>query len=234
MRLSRFQDKQLALMRRMEYHLANDAAASQVVDMQTDYQNDPQLTLTCVAKPSKKLAETIHSALIEPLRTIEPDFYYYPETALHITIQNIRIINDPPHFGPDDISRATRVLAAIIPQTKGFLFTLRGVLSMPTSAAVIVLVTPQYDIFVRNLRNAFTKAGVPDDKKYFTDEIVFANCTFCRYTHQPSKKFLETLKRHTDEFFGSFQTKQALLISTNAGAHPSKTTIFASLDFKPL
>lgn len=221
-------------MRQMEATLANGAHASTIVPMQTDYVNDPQIALTCITFIDKNLTATIQTQLIQPLQIIEPEFYYYPDNALHLTIQNIRVINNPPHFGASDIAKAQRVLAEEIPSSGPFQFTLTGLLSMPTSVSIIALVNPEYDQFVKKFRNKLIDAHVPDDKKYFTDEIIFANITICRYTHKPSPEFIEKLTTMKDLMIGSFTATNVSLVQMNAGASPSKTVILGQYMFRSI
>ncbi len=218
-------------MRRMESASASNPGASTIVPMQTDYENDPQICLTCVSFLSKKLADTIRTTLIDTLIRIEPAFYYYPVGSLHVTIQNIRVIHDPPQFSASDIKKAKSVLINSVAVAGPFPMTFQGILRMPTSCSVIALIHPGYDRYIAKLRSELSMAGVPDDKKYFTDDMVFANTTFCRYTHKPSEKFLEELSKHGSDFFGTMTVREVSLITTNAGAHPSKTRIFGQYRF---
>lgn len=227
-----FQKKQLDLIRQMESDFASGTATSTVVAMQTDYVNDPQLCLTCVSFLPHDIVDTIQKQLIRPLSVIEPDFYFYPNQSLHITIQNIRVISDPPHFNEIDIAKAQQLLQNFIPAYEPFVFEFSGILLLPTSLAVIVLITPEYDHFVRAFRQTLISADVPDDKQYFSDEIIFANTTICRYTHEPSQEFLDEVAKHKQTLFGSMNVEEVSLIQTNAGAHPLKTKVLGTYRFR--
>jgi len=226
-----FQRKQLDLMRHMEATLAAGSHGSTIVPMQTDYATDAQIALTCVNFIDKDLTATIQTQIIRPLQELEPEFYYYPGNALHLTIQNIRVINDPPHFNAADIAKVQQILTEITPPAGPFEFALAGLLSMPTSVSLIALIRPEYDKFVRDFRRRLTDAGVSDDKKYFTDEIMFANITVCRYTHKPSLEFLKKLQEMKDIIIGPYTTKNVSLVTMNAGASPSKTVILDTYQF---
>ncbi len=222
-------------MRQMELSLASDVSASAVVPMQKDYIHDPKLCLAAVSWLPKRISVAIQTKLIAQLSAIEPDFYYYSGESLHITVQSIRTINDPPHFGPPEIAKSQNLLSACInTRTDPFEFELRGLLSMPTSVSVIALVTPDYDRIVRSLRVQLVAAGIHDDKKYFTNETVFANVTICRYTHAPSRKFLDAVLAYKDMHIGRFVAESVSLIETNAAAHPSKTRVFGTYKFRQI
>lgn len=229
-----FQVRQLALMRQMETQLATDPQASTIVPMQTDYWNDPQIALTCISYIPKEIAQRIQTELINPLKAIEPDFFYYPDTGLHITIQNVRVIHNPPSFTPEDVNRVQSVLESMTSSAGPFPFTYQGLLSMPTSVSLIALVTPAYDQFVRRLRASLVAVGVPDDKTYFTNEIIFANTTIIRYTHKPSKSFIETIENLQYTSIGTWTPKIVSLVTMNAVANPQKTTIHGNYSFREI
>ncbi len=227
-----FQQKQLSLMRQMEVQSLTGSTKSTVVPILADYGNDQQLSLTTVAFLSSEVARTIHEKIIEPLSSLEPDFYYYQDTSMHLTINNIRVISNPPQYSQKDIATAQRLLSELIPQYRPFRIAFTGVLRMPTSLSVIALVTPEYDRFVRVLRRKLFDRGIPDDKQYFTDEMIFGNTTVCRFTHQPSQKFISEVSRHRSAHFGDMDITEVSLIETNAGCHPSKTHIFDTYRFR--
>lgn len=227
-----FQKKQLVLMRQMEASALSGQSASTIVPMQSDFIQDPQIALTCITYIPNQVAQTIQTQLIEPLRAVEPAFYYYPVEAMHITIQNVRIIHEPPNFSASDIAKVQSMLEQTVPKFGPFTFKLSGLLSMPTSISLIALIQPEYDHFVRLLRQNLVNIHVPDDKTYFTDEIVFGNTTICRYTHTPKPKFLETLQTLKDKTIGTVVANSVSLVEMNAGAHPSKTRVLGVYRFR--
>ncbi|MBP9813799.1 hypothetical protein KBC80_01270 [Candidatus Woesebacteria bacterium] len=226
-----FHTRQLALMRQMESALAANSKASEIVAMQSDYANDDALCLTTVSYIPKSLAESIRTAIIEPLAVIDPDQYYFPNSSMHVTIHNIRVVRSPQSFTDQDIQHARQLLRLSIPTFTAPTFELVGLLSMPTSVSIIALVNPEFDHMVKSIRHQFTEANLADDKKYFTDEITFANITICRYTKSPSKLFLETVQKNKETKYGIFSPKETCLVTSNAGMHPSKTTIIESFAF---
>ena len=102
---------------------------------------------------------------------------------------------------------------------------------MPTSVSIIALGTPEYNSFVKRLRRDLTNAHVPDDKSYFTDELVFANATICRYTHEPSDVFIQKLQELRDQYIGDVVINETALVTMNASANRSKTTILETYQF---
>ena len=82
--MTTFQRKQLDLMRQMEASLASGSNASTIVPFQKDYVTDRQLCLSVNTFIPKKVATTIQTNLIMPLKAIDPRHYYYGNEALHV------------------------------------------------------------------------------------------------------------------------------------------------------
>lgn len=229
-----FQQKQLVLMRQMEIDLASGSTQTTIIPTQTNYAADNQLCLTVNTFLPTATAKKIQTLLIEPLKAIDPTQYYYPTESLHITFHSVRIIHDPPTYTAQDIKTSHELLTKCVPKQQAFPFILQGVMSLPTSTSVIALVTPEYDRFIRLLRQSFVNAGIPDDKTYYTQNVVFANSTICRYQHSPSQEFLKKLETFRDIFIGTFVAGDVVLLETNAVAHPSKTKVFGTYRFQNL
>jgi len=223
-----FQKKQLALMRQMETMLAADSRVSTIVPMQTDFASDNQLCLSLNAFVPEAIAASIQNKLIEPLQRLDPTQYYYQKQSLHVTFHSIRIIHNPPTYSQKDIETSRGLLTKLIPSERPFPFVWHGVLALPTSVSVIVLITPRYNRFIHRIRHEFVRHGIPDDKKYFSDTMVFANTTICRYTHTPTPEFLKKLQTLKDTDIGSGVIDTVALVETNAGAHPSKTRVLGT------
>ena len=228
-----FQRKQLALMRQMESELSAGTTDATIVPMQTDYASDPQLCLTLLKTPlPPHITKRILDRLVSPLVAIEPDFYYYSDKTLHMTIQTIRKVHNPPQYTPAHIARVKTLLTKEIHRHGPFTFDLSGVMSLPTSAAIIALGSFEYTDFILSLRQKLKDADVSTDQTYYRNDIVFANCTICRYTHRPSRKFLATLKKLRDEHIGTCVIDDVSFVETNAGVDPAKTTVFGTYRFK--
>lgn len=232
MSMTPFQTRQLALMRQMEKAFETNPSASQTVSIQNDYATDDQLCLTGVSFLPQELCEHIYKELIVTLQSIDPTQYFIPIDALHLTVQNVRVIQKPPSYDAGTIERAKSAFATVIETHKMQSFELAGLLSMPTSLAIIALTTPDYDQLVRRLRTELTNKDAADDKSYFTDKIVFANISICRYTHMPNQKWFEIIKNFKEKNLGNFTAKNVSLIETNAGCHPAKTRVFGIYNFQ--
>ena len=161
-----------------------------------DYTNDNQLCLAAVSFLPTDLATIIDTQLIKPLQLLNPDQYYFPINGLHLTVhKNVRVIASPPSYDNDTIERAKTVFSAVIPNYSNQQFELAGLLAMPTSLAVIALVTKEFNQLVRQLRSELILNDCADNKSYYNDEIIFANITICRYTKIPDKKWFDFIEK---------------------------------------
>lgn len=65
------------------------------VEKVSDYTDDERICLTAIAFVGNELAHKLEP-FIAKLRAISPQHHYYNPDALHLTIQNVRVIASPP------------------------------------------------------------------------------------------------------------------------------------------
>lgn len=229
---SNYSQKQRELVKEIEQSLSQGSFNGSIVEMQTDYLNDDQICLSSVTFLPLATQPVITQKIIEPLRAIEPDHFYYSPETMHLTIKNIRTINNPPLFDKSDISKVDKLYTKLVPKFTRFSFDLEGVLRFPTSLSVMGYSGPELENLVRALDAGLTKIGVPDNKKYFSDKIVFGNVTFCRLTHQPGEKFIEAVKALRNTSFGSLPINDFNLITCNAVCAPKTLKIHGNYNLK--
>ncbi len=203
-----------------------------VVDMQEDYKNDPQICLSTVAFLPKEITDAITEKIIKPLQAIEPDHYYYAPETMHITVKNIRTIHNPPLFTDADIETAKHILNAVVPSFAPLTYKLEDVLKFPTSLALMAYGETNLQRLVLQLDAELKKNGLPDNKKYLSDTIFWGNVTFCRFTHAPSKAFLDKVAEMRHLNMGMFVAKELQLITCNAGCHPDSKKTLGEFAFK--
>src|SRR3990170_196015 len=95
------QQKQIEVINQIEEQVKKNTLNFSTVPPIEDYDNDTRICLTSVHLPSQILITKINETIIRPLKEVEPKYYYYFNDSLHMTIKNIRVINDPPHFNQD-------------------------------------------------------------------------------------------------------------------------------------
>lgn len=219
-----YASRQLELVKSIEEQFKAGKSPSTIVDPVSNYEADDRICLTALAYLPSRLQEKIYEEIVEPLRKMDNRQYFYESSALHITVQNVRVINNPPHFTKDDIEKARRVFKEVIAKHGSLKVEIQRIFELPTSFALSAFTTIGWEELVFDLRSQLKKAGVPDDKSYAPGPVL-ANTTICRYTTPPNEGFLNELKKLKEIRIGSFEVKNVALATTNAVSLPSKTTI---------
>lgn len=219
-----YQDRQRETIRAIEDAFKRGEVPSTIVESRKDYAKDNQIGLTSVSFVPKNIQNNTKNKLINPLCVQDDRQYFYLPQSLHLTVQNIRTINNPPLFSSEDIEKAKFVFENIIPKHRKIKFVLKDLFELPTSLAVCAYSDESYRDLVAELREELVFAGVPDNKKYASDVIV-GNVTVCRYTTTPTDEFIKTVKELKNIEIGELSVDKVFLITTNAVCYPSKTTI---------
>lgn len=219
-----YSSRQVALVKDIEKQFEAGNSPSTIVEPVSNYETDMRICLTSLAYLPQNLQEKIYNEIVEPLKKIDDRQYFYEKAALHITVQNVRVINNPPHFTDSDIERAKNVFASITQKYHPVEVEIRRIFELPTSFALSAFTPSSWEDLVLDLRNELEKAGVPDDKSYAPGPVL-ANVTICRYTTPPNEEFQSKLKELKEIKLGSFKIENIKLATTNAVSFPSKTTI---------
>lgn len=211
-----YSDQQKKLIKKMALSVQTDEFISTVVPMRPDYEDDNRICLTSVVFPTKKINNFIESQIIKPLKNIEPNHHYYPASSLHITIKNIRTIANPPLFSQKDARKVSNLLKIIVPECVSFDFNFEDIVRFPTSLSLIGYSDERLRVLIQKLDNGLKKIGVPDNKKYFSNSIFFGSMTLCRFTQQPSIKFLNKVAELRTVKIAPVEVKTISLITCNA------------------
>lgn len=217
--------KQKQLVKEMKLSLAKGVVKSTVVEMQSEYEHDDQTCLTSLVFIPQDIAHKITKIIIEPLKQLEPEYFYYPAESMHLTIKSIRTIHKPPLFTEDDVAKVNRLFRKIIPKFKSFFFQLEDLVMFPASLYLMGYCDSTQQKLVKKLDAGLKQIGVPDDKKYFSDEIFFGNITLCRFTHQPSEAFVKKVKELENIKVGKLVIDKINLIICNVVCHPKTRRI---------
>jgi hypothetical protein len=173
------QQKQIEVIETIEKQVNSDTLNFSTVAPVDDFENDPRICLTSVHFPEHELLVKITDTIISPLKIIEPSYYYYPADSLHMTIKNVKVVNDPPHFTDTDITNAEKIFSDVIPKHKKFNVYFYRLFLFPNNLA----------LFDGKLKDA----KIPDDKKYTNAKYFFSNMTLARFEHA-SDAFKNTVK----------------------------------------
>lgn len=220
-----YQTKQYNLFEKIEKKFKNNKIPSDIVKKTDNYRNDQRICLTAVSFLPKQLSKQINTNLINPLQKYDPKQFFFLPESLHLTIKNIRTLNDPPLYNNQDIDNTIEVFDEVIKKHQVIKFQLKGLFELPTSLGIRAYCDEGLKNLVLNLDEALNKIGTPDNKKYASNEIFFGNITICRYTIDPNKKFINIINKFKKEDFGEIQVQQISLITTNTAVDPKKTKI---------
>lgn len=211
------QQKQIEIINQIEKQIRSNALDFSTVDPVKDYESDPRICLTSIHLPHQDLLTKIQKTLIDPLRNISPEHYYYSKDSLHVTIKSVRVINDPPHFTKEDIEKAKKVFAKVVPKHHKFKVYFYRLLLFPYNLALIGTTDKELDDLVIDLDRKLKEAGVPDDKIYANSQYFFSNITLARFPNKTSQAF----KRKVEEIsktlsFEPYTVDSITLLTSNA------------------
>jgi len=185
----KYQQNQKEVINKLEEQVKNNSLNFSTVSPVADFKNDPRICLTSVHIPNQNLKDEIQNTLIEPLKQISPEHFYYPNDSLHMTIKNIRVINNPPHFSNQDIEKANKVFSKIIPKHKNFKVFFYRLLLFPNNLALMGTSEEELDNIILDLDKELKTATIPDDKKYLNSRYFFVNMTLARFSNPISEEF---------------------------------------------
>lgn len=189
------QQNQVEVINQIEEQIRNNSLKSSTVSPVIDYKNDPRICLTSVHFPNQPLKDYVRENIIEPLRSVTPEIYYYPKESLHLTIKNIRVINNPPTFTFEDIKKAQVVFSRVIPKRKKFKVFFYRLLLFPSNLALIGTTEPELDKIILDLDYELEETGIPDDKKYVNSKYFFCNMTLARFNKPLTQEFKDKIKQ---------------------------------------
>ncbi len=187
------QKKQIGVINSIENQIKNNSLSFSTVEPIHDYENDPRICLTGIHFPKKDLLDRIYHSLTEPLQQIFSNYYYYEKSSLHLTIKSVRVINDPPHFNEEDITKAKKIFAEVIPKHHRFQVYFYKLLLFPSNLALIGTTDPELDKIILDLDTKLKKATIPDDKQYTNLRYFFSNMTLARFNSPLSQDFREKI-----------------------------------------
>lgn len=231
--MDNYKIEQKKLVSELEANFKNNNIKTTIVEMRKDYADDNQICLSLVAFVDDDIRQNIISNIVEPLRKIEKDFYYYFPESIHITIKNVRTIHFPPNFNENDIEKVRNKFREIIEKFSVLEVSVEDVLLFPTSSSIMAYSSSKlFGDLVLALDKGLKDIGVPDDKKYLSDSVFWGNLTFCRFTHEPSGEFIKKLQELRNFKMGKMKISKLSLISCNGACHPSSKNIVEEFNLK--
>ncbi|PIP52810.1 hypothetical protein COX08_04420 [Candidatus Beckwithbacteria bacterium CG23_combo_of_CG06-09_8_20_14_all_34_8] len=211
------QKNQINIINQIEKQIKDNLLGFSTVAPIEDYENDTRLCLTSVHLPNSTLIKQISNQIITPLKKIEPHFYWYKPTSQHLTIKNIKVINDPPHFSETDIDKVETVFSRVVLKYKSFQIYFYRLLLFPNNLALIGTTDPTLDAIISDLNHELKVIDIPDDKVYINRSYFFSNMTLCRFNSKISQKFRDKVKIISDSIrWQPYTIDSITLLSCNA------------------
>lgn len=215
--MTNHQDKQREVIDQIEKEVQENKLTFSLVEPVEDFDNDLRVCLTSVHFPKEYLLEKIYAQIIQPLRLAFPDYYYYQKESLHMTIKNIRAINNPPHFTDDDVRKVKHVFASVIFKHRVFTVYFYRLLLFPTNLALIGTTDLELDDLVLDLDKQLKESGVADDKIYINKKYFFSNMTLVRFTTPVTAAFRDMVVQLSSQIhFEPYLVDSVSLVQGNA------------------
>lgn len=209
------QQRQIEVIDNIEKQVKSDSIQFSVVASHADYANDKRICLTSVHFPHEALLNNIEY-IISSLKIIEPSYYYYPNSSLHMTIKNVRLIHEPPNFSKEDIEKAERVFSEVIPMHHSYQVFFYRLLLFKNNVSLIGTTDPELDAIVLDLDEKLREQGVPDDKIYANSRYFFSNITLARFP-SVSEKFRQKVEELSDKIkIPPYKVDTITLVTGNA------------------
>ena len=188
------QQHQIKIIDQIEKQIKANSLKSSTVSPVTNFENDSRICLTSVHFPALDLMSYISKSIINPLKKISPEHYYYSDMSFHITIKNIRVIHDPPNFTSENIKTVREVFSKIVSRHNKFKVYFYRLLLFPNNLALMGTTEQELDNIILDLDKCLTESGVPDDKQYVNSKYFFCNMTLARFNSDVNQKFVKTVQ----------------------------------------
>lgn len=213
--LSKHQIKQRQVVDKIEeYFKSNKVSVVAPID---DFDTDPRICLTGVHFPNKKLINKIKKEIINPIKKNFPNAYYYKPSSLHMTIKNVKVIDDPPTFTDDDVAKVKKVFSETIPKHMRFRVYFYRLILFPNSLSLLGTTDPELDNIFFSLDQKLREINIPDNKKYVNKKYFFSNITLARFDKTPPDKFKDMVNKISNSLsFKPYSVNSVTLIVANA------------------
>lgn len=211
------QQKQLGVIKNIEDSLKEKQSAFSVVEPVEDFINDSRMALTAVHFPKESFLEKIRKEILDPLKAVSPNQFFYPDESIHMTVKNVKTIADPPHFNDQDVEKVKQVFDQVIPKYKKFKAYYYRLLLFPYNLALMGTTDPELDKIILESDEKLKEVGVPDDKNYLNNKYFFSNVTLVRFNNPVTNEFRAKVKEISDSIKPfSYEIDSVTLLTCNA------------------
>lgn len=214
--MGNYQEKQLQIISKLENQISTNNGNFSVVTPVNDFENDERMCLTSVHLPSDSFKEQIQE-LIKPLREKYPEHYYYKPESTHITIKNIRVINNPPHFDNKEIETAKKIFSEVVPTHNKFNAYYFRLMLFNNNLSLIGTTDEEYGRLILDLDEKMNLANLKDDKTYIDSKVFFSNITLVRFTKPIDIGFKNRVEEISNSIkFEPYEVDSVSLVTSNA------------------
>lgn len=178
--------------------------------------DDNRYGITLLARPSKEVKQDI-SNILEEIRNIAPNQYYYPESDLHVTILSIISCYDGFTFDQINLSDYEKIVQSAIDLIAPFEITFRGLTASPS--CILVQGFPRDDqltVLRNELRKKFKDSCLQHsiDKRYLLQTAHITTVRF-KESFENAERFISKVAKLRDRNFGSCVIDQVELVGND-------------------
>jgi len=193
-----------------------------------DSENDSRYGITLLGRPSREVKQNI-SKMLNEIKAVAPNQYYYPESDLHVTI--LSIISCYAGFSLDQIDQSDyqKIVQSAIGSISPFKITFCGLTASPS--CILVQGFPENNKLdkLRNiLRNKFKQSSLQHsiDKRY---QLKTAHLTVVRFKKpiDDVDNFIKTVTSLRDVKLGSSIIDKVELVGNDWYQQHNKVTSIA-------
>jgi hypothetical protein len=215
--VTEFQQKQKEVIAKIEEKINNNVIDFSTVSPVQDWETDNRICLTGVHMLNGFIRSQIAEKVIKPLWEISPEHYYYPNDALHATIKNIRVINNPPRFNNNDIQNSKEVFARVVPTHQTFQAFFYRLMIFPGNLSLVGTSEEELNNLILDLEQNLKAKGIMDDKTYVDQKTFFVNITVARFTKAVSQDFKQAVDELNKSLaFANYVFDSVTLLTCNA------------------
>lgn len=193
--------------------------------------NDQRFGLTIIIRPGQEVKASIE-AMLNALRQIEPDQYYYPSDDMHVTVLSVISCYNGftrQSYLPKDY---LKVIERSLPDIRRFKMHFQGITASPGCIMVQGYPEGMLNLLRTNLRNNFKNTGLQTsfDKRY---RLEVAHSTVVRLRHKitDNKKFIDLLEHYRRHEFGTSMANEIEFVFNDWYLQKQKVETIAKFAF---
>lgn len=196
------------------------------IDTEIKNESDSRFGITLLIRPSDEIKANIQ-VLLNELKQVEPEQYYYPDSDIHITVMSIISCSENfnlSHISPNDyIQLICKSLVDVDKVTIQF----KGITA--SSSAIMIQGFPT-DETLNNLRNKLREDFKNSQLQQSIDSryrISTAHATVMRFQEKllDPEKLIQTAEKYRDYDFGEFNVKSLELVYNDWYQRKSNTKV---------